>query len=750
MARLSDTLPMFHRRLFLLWSGMLLIFGVLGLQILRLSIADGGHLLDRAESSLDRSSLLPTYRGRILDRNGKVLAADRPSFDVAVPFAVITGSWETTQARRLARQELGATRWAEMSPGEQTAAARPHRADLEAITAQLWQALREAGDLTEEEMTARRDEIRARVNRLAADVWEKQRIAWEREQERRSRERPFRRQDLVEHRQAHVILPRVSDDLAFPFRALAHRHRGLVEVRDVGRRVYPWLETSVVIDRSSLPAALRSDEPLEVTITGVADHIVGAVRADVWEEDVERRPFVDPATGVVDLGGYLPGDRVGARGLELTHERWLRGTRGRIIERVDSGQMNRVDAVPGHDLQVTLDIMLQARVQAIMGGDLGLTVVQPWHGNKTLEVGRPLYGAAVMIEIATGEILAMVSMPTLAMGAQMTDLERAIVQPQYERVSEVIHPPGSIIKPLVLAVAHQEGQVDLGEMITCTGHFFPKAKDSLRCWIYRPEYGFATHGDLEASEALGQSCNIYFYTLADRLELLPLARGLERFGVGRTLLGPVAGHLPKEADEKRLREERRLRPATVALGIGQGPVTWTPLHAANAYATIARGGVIRDATLLMHDPDGTRPPGRQDLEMSERLRRTILDGLRISVEEERGTGHHITYPETGQREPIINAPGVRVWAKTGTAEAPPLRTDSDGDGQLTKADVPTRGVDHSWFVGMVGPGRARDPLYVIAVIVEYGGSGGRVAGPVANQIVRALQEEHYLPGGGPS
>ena len=79
--------------------------------------------------------------------------------------------------------------------------------------------------------------------------------------------------------------------------------------------------------------------------------------------------------------------------------------------------------------------------------------------------------------------------------------------------------------------------------------------------------------------------------------------------------------------------------------------------------------------------------------------------------------------------------------ETGTAQAPPL--DLDGDEKIDR--VTETGLEHSWFVGLVGPSRSGTPMFALAVIVEYGGSGGRVAGPVANQIVRSLQAEGYLP-----
>jgi cell division protein FtsI/penicillin-binding protein 2 len=136
---------------------------------------------------------------------------------------------------------------------------------------------------------------------------------------------------------------------------------------------------------------------------------------------------------------------------------------------------------------------------------------------------------------------------------------------------------------------------------------------------------------------------------------------------------------------------------------------------------------------------------RESTSLPRDLVSTALEGLRQSVMETFGTGNHITHDDQSQ-EPIINATGVTVWAKTGTAEAPPWRTtDTNADGIIDSKDEGIAGVDHAWFVGLVGPSESRAPMYSIAVIVEYGGSGGRVAGPVANQIIRALQAEGYLP-----
>jgi penicillin-binding protein 2 len=359
----------------------------------------------------------------------------------------------------------------------------------------------------------------------------------------------------------------------------------------------------------------------------------------------------------------------------------------------------------------------------------------------------------------------MVSMPTLADGPSLSagldeeSLKR--LAPFVNRPVEAIYPPGSIIKPLVLSAAVMERVHRVDGTITCTGHFYPEHTDRARCWLYRPP-NFGTHGELATEEAIARSCNLYFYTLADRLGMSRLSSWYRRFGLGEPLdvgllypatdrsgaaqqLGESGGIVPGEAEMAALRSRGELNFASVIMGIGQGPVAWTPVQAANAYATLARAGQVLDATLIADESMRPRPrASRADLNLDRAIVTTALEGLRRSVMESYGTGHHIRHADRSL-EPIFNVPGVIVWAKTGTAQAPPIRgvpgagAETDGEGSM---------LDHAWFVGLVGPGPAEraEPQYAIAVIVEYGGSGGRTAGPIANQIILALQKEGYLAG----
>jgi penicillin-binding protein 2 len=545
-------------------------------------------------------------------------------------------------------------------------------------------------------------------------------------------------------------------------------------------RVYPWENVEVTLDRTTLPPPLRSEKPITITLHGVADHLLGSMRDETWAGDIERRPLRDQVSGsIVDRGGYVPGDAVGARGLERAFEDHLRGLRGVVHERLDTGERTRTPHVPGQDLVLTIDIALQARVHATLSPEYGLAVVQPWQAPwnsdgsprpTILPLGTALPAAAAVVDVETGQILALVSTPTIAESQRLPPCRREGYAGIVNRALEAIYPPGSIIKPLVLAAAVTEGAHGLDEPVECRGHYLPDREDVLRCWVYRPPRTDA-HGEVRAAEALARSCNVYFYTLADHLGFERLVHWYERFGLGRPIdvgLGlPIEdesawrGRLPRTGPGADVAATYgSLRFATVSMGIGQGPVTWTVLHAAAAYATLARFGDPLRLTLLRDDPRGTTSAEIDVGPLDERLVRTILEGLRQSVAAEHGTGHHIRYPG-GRVEPILNVPGVTVWAKTGTAEAPPPALDLDCDG---RPDPPRDDPAHAWFVGLVGaaaPGAgdeaARDarseeravPRYAIAVLVEHGGSGGRTAGPIANEIIRALVAEGYLPGDRP-
>ena len=752
-----------------LWLGLLGVglLAVLFLQVVRLSVAEHATHLQNVERFLRETRWLPAARGAIRDRNGKALAEDRASWDVLLQYDAIDGSWARARARRAALEAVGRAAWRELSPEARDAEIDRHEANFaQMLEERVLAPIMAEGAMGREELEARLSAIMTRVERQAVGYRENRKDALRRKYGGDAPIEVIERERAPSQLDAHVILEGVSPEVAFAFQQVELELPGTVAVEPTTRRVRPYDLVRATVDRSAFPTPARSSRPIELELEGVADHIVGYMR-HVYAEDVAMRPF-RAADGSEDLKGYREGrDLVGSRGAERTAEAVLRGSRGKVTKDLRSGEELRIEPEHGLDVTLTIDIDLQARLHALLMPEVGLARVEQYQigwdkegrpKSGPLPVGTELKGAAVVLDIATGEILAAVSSPTLADGRGMSRDDRVRELPSMFRPFEGVYPPGSILKPLVLCAAAAEGVLAPDERIECRGHFFPDRDDMLRCHVFRPLEGrTATHGPLDGPGALARSCNIFFYTLADRLGETRIVSWLSRFGLGArpdaglsyvrservagesavdgatrsVVVGEAAGSVPSDAGTGAVRRDRV---SDALLGIGQGPLTWTPLHAAQAYATIARRGKVVPPTIFRLLV-GERPT--VDLGVPGWAIDECFAGLRDAVDAGFGSGHHITLRD-GTREELFAIPGVRVWGKTGTATAPPLRRDIDGDGADERVQT-----DHAWFVGFVG-GEDGAPRYSIAVILENGGSGGKVAGPIAAETIRALAELGYF------
>jgi cell division protein FtsI/penicillin-binding protein 2 len=801
MARIATDrtrgIALLHRRLILLVALLGVPPMLLAGPLLWLTTARAEAARAEAEARLVRRSWLPTVRGRILDRKGRVLAQDRPSYDIAVDYRVLTGEWIDARARAFARG-LNRAQWGEISEDERERLVALVRPAYEAHWRGAWSELARVCGVRVSDLDERRraivEQVRARREAVLASRRESELASY---RERGVTPTPeqiagIERRisgPITEEQSAHVVLERVPDAVALACLALeagqvsleplggssqaavrvgggeASRSNrvdlvdaipGLV-VRDAGDREYPLDTMRVRIDRSTFPGPLRREGHVEVSVEGVGAHVLGWMRSRVFAEDVQRRAEALSAspelaeealirTGdvVIDRGEYREGDRVGHVGVESAMEATLRGLRGVRFTAVDTGESRTVEARAGRDVTLTLDAALQARVQAVMSPESGLAVTQTWHGppNDLMPVGTALNGAAVVLDIDTGELLALVSTPGLSRRALREQPEMVLEDswnvPLVNRPIERVYPPGSIVKPLILAWAAHRGVYRPGQTIECTGHLLPDRPDLLRCWIYKRGGGTHTRvlgRELTGTDGIMVSCNIFFFTLGRRLGTSGMIEAYRAFGVGegwdlgagvesRGLLGLGGGGASAGISTG----------DAIQMGIGQGPVAWTPLHAADAYATLARHGIRVRPTLIA----GRRGAEPASLPLPTWAVEEAMQGLALAVGDSRGTGHHLTID--GAREPIFNAAGVSLWGKTGTAAARRALSVPDGEG----TDGPTVvDMDHSWFVVLAGRKGDR-PRYVISVVMEYAGSGGRVSGPIVNQIIHALIAEGYL------
>jgi penicillin-binding protein 2 len=803
---------MFVRRLLLLCAVASAGALVLGGRLAQLTVVRGSDLRAQAEARLVRSQWLPTTRGRILDRKGRVLAQDRPSYDVVVSYASLSATWVDEQARLLAARVAG-KRWVDVD--------KPTREQAIALTRQRlllhwdegWSHLARSLGIDPTQLDVARDrilrEVQARQDRIAQQREAKEIAALrekgdEPDEQTLAKIRRRANEPIAEKRTSHVVRTRIDDQTAFSVRELASEQVSLdlsevaqamnlpptdlgsagvmvpvipgVGVLDTGDREYPLEALDVAISRRTFPLPESSSFDAQVRVEGLACHIIGRMRDRVFGDEfaddgtllrlgdkAKRERFLAQSPQLAaqtltpdgaDRGAYREGDRVGESGVEASLEPYLRGLRGRSSTRVDGVLGDFLPSQPGQDVMLALDAMLQARVQALLDPALGLARVQPWHGVRgapggpTLAVGEPLYGAAIVLDVASGDVLAAVSTPTFT-STQMREAFEQLARddlrkPLSNRAWGVDYAAGSIVKPIVYIGAVERGVCGVEERIACDGFLIPGQPNILQCLIWKRAR--ATHsavfgGPLSAEQAIGASCNIYFYTLGRRLGPRGIVDVYREFGVGSTFgLGAgaeFAGHLGPLPTSPGAQPAALEQGDAIQMGIGQGPISWTPLHAASSYATLAKGERVHPRLVLSPQRTGALPtPAR--LTAPAQAQQMALAGLWFSINNERGTGHHLVTQE-GMQEPIFNAPGVQVWGKTGTATAPALLVDPDGDGPLPKQLA--RDGDHSWFVILAG----RDtPRYAIAVVMDYAGSGGKVSGPIANQILHALIAEGYL------
>ena len=709
---------------------------VLAIRLFTLTVVQGSAFAQAAEEKLDVEKLLPTWRGKLLDRKGRVLSEDVPSYDVAVSYALAKGTWAKERAEAAVRATTGSgwRKLKQLQRDEKIAESLPHWEEQQGL---LLKILATRSGLSQGEFEKNLNAIAMRIDEQAAAVFRRQ------TETRRARgQSEVKQEPIREMHEMHVVFRDVANETVFEMRKLSDAYSGAIEIIDAVRRQTPWQSAEVEVPQGNLPRKIRQSIPLVLKMNGALDQLVGSVRDEAWKEDLERRPFertLEDGTMEIDLGGYRASrDTVGSRGMEKKFEDDLRGIRGESVRRLDSSREDRIEPIPGKDVTLSIDAQLQMRVQAALDPRTGLTSVQPWHTHSdALIIGEALPAAAVIIDVATGEVLAAASTPLpqdqkfggrTSMASETANINRAI---------EAAYPPGSLVKPLVYLAAVTEGVLREDEAIECNGHFFKDRTDAARCWTYRERYHFKHEqlpvGPLGVEVALAQSCNIYFYTLANRLGAERLCEWYRRFG-----LGTLGGTIPS-AQAAALVDSRHDQFSAVSLGIGQGPMTVTPLEMANSYAILARGGSVRSPSFLA---GGNKTSAMYTFSPTAVSR--TLDGLHRVVSESYGTGNHMNYRD-GSRDPIIDTPGVRVWAKTGTAEAPPLKVDRDQDGVIERT---VTDADHAWCAALVANQGDTTPRYAIAVIVEHGGGGGGTAGPVMGAVIRSLVSEGYLIGDG--
>lgn len=815
---LRQAIPsMFHRRLLLLGSLFAAVLGALALRAATMTTGETHRgRKQQVEGVMVRTRYAPARRGNILDRNGVVLAEDRPGWNIVVHYEVLSGEWAKNVARKTARSDPA---WGQSSDEERDALLSKAQTACAVRLKAFWEQMAAAAKADIQVLYARQDAIVRKVSRLREAQFE---ALWERavaksgDASLEAREKLSRDFCLAEEKAFYAMLsdvgeearlavqdiidaPDVDDDApaeAGPARPKTLWQKlGLVssppetaasaalpapkapiktdtpwrltEVQLVRARRYPCETATVAFDRSTLPGNLRSAQPLKFTLRGIGMHALGYTRK-ANDRELAAAPFITregkAGPTVTHLHGLMAGDLVGAMGVEKALEDSLRGTRGEIkVKRSASelAQDRRTEPVAGQDVQLSLDIRLQTRVDAAMSREVGLmridTSFQPRGDSKYFDLkertGGRLNGAAVVLDAATGEVLAAASAP----GVSLEDLQVRIGElwadqvdmPMANRVSGVAFQPGSIVKPLVLAAAITEGVYQPGEIMDIPGYPFLRNPKAYRDYYYNHNHRPLGPHSLDYAIAASSSPPFVMLTQTKedrsgkpRLGPTRWFDWADRFGIGHRTHAGLA-----EDARGSIGLSGKATPVEDACvtGMGQGPIAVTPLQMAVAYCRILAGHMGASASFLKRPGNFKFAPPPGEKTVPEEAVAYVLKGMRMAVEHPDGTFH-----ATAHYPAVFNCPGVTVWAKSGTAQMWPQKIPKmqggkpviGPNGKVVKEIV--RGGDHAWAAVLCAPASQSRPRFVILTMLEYGGSGGRAAGPIANQVIHALKAEGYL------
>ncbi len=430
--------------------------------------------------------------------------------------------------------------------------------------------------------------------------------------------------------------------------------------------------------------------------------------------------YLGPVT-VAELEGdddpllQLPDFRIGKSGIERSYDKVLRGRAG--LSRVEVNavgreirELGRDEGAPGGDVVLTLDLELQRFCMDRLGGAQA--------------------AAAVVVDVQTGAVLALASVPgfdpnlfsgplTPAAWAALRDDPR---KPLVDKAIRGEYPPGSTFKMMTGLAALESGISPTFET-SCPG-YMKLGNATFHCW--RP----SGHGRIGFVQGYAQSCDVFFYDLARRIGIDAIALMANRFGLGERLdvdlPGERPGLIPTRAWKRKRFDQPWQKGETLVCGIGQGYVVATPLQLAIMTARLCNGArAVRPHLLASLDGRAADAPlievGKSSIDL-------VLQGMFEVVNGPRGTA----------KAAALKINGVQMAGKTGSSQVRRIsKSQRDETGRVRRAEVPWGDRDHALFVCFAPFDK---PRYAISVVVEHGEHGASAAAPLARDIMtRALE-----------
>ena len=428
----------------------------------------------------------------------------------------------------------------------------------------------------------------------------------------------------------------------------------------------------------------------------------------------------------------VPGFRIGKSGVEKQFDDKLRGSAG--SRRVEVNNVGRVirelarnPGAQGADLTMSMDSALQNEAISLLGEQSG---------------------SVVMMDVNSGEVLTIASAPTFnpnqfTVGLSQREWDGLLDDQRKPLINKAIagqYAPGSTVKMLIAIAGLEEKVITPEEKIVCEGQY-ELGGDTFHCWEHEG------HGPMNMHDAITNSCDVYFYELARRLGIDPIERVAKKFGLGRPSIpgafGEKKGLIPGR-DWKRANLDAAWQTGeTLIAGIGQGYMLVTPIQLAVMTARLANGGKAVTPQLLMNplnasntndDPVSVDANGAEnnDIQVDPAHLKLMHKAMTSVVNDPDGTAF-------GSR---FNLSGVASAGKTGTVQVRRISKDERESGIIPNEELDWHLRDHALFVGFAP---VKNPKYSIAVVVEHGGSGSKVAAPIAQKLLKMALERDRQP-----
>ncbi len=596
-----------------------------GLRLLQIQIADGEKYLALTQQTHAAQQPIEAARGVISDCNGVVLNANELSYSINLQMASLVEGTENEVIYRVLTVLLkNGEEWNETLPITKTA---PY-----AFTAG-----------SEEKVDTLRKELNlgvyATVDNCIDAMYKQYGISEEYDEQMRRYIAGVRYEMQIKdfsYTNQFVMATGISEETVMSLKELSSMLAG-VDITEGWSRLY-----------------VNGD---------VAPHVRGTVGA-ISAEEYEK----------LKGSGYTMNDIIGLSGIELALEETLRGERGiRTITRSSDGtelsDETTVKPQAGNSVQLTIDAEYQKLAQEIM--QYHIDFLHSPHYTQDERGKECMAGAAVVLDVKTAGVLAMVSNPGYDINALVEDYEKVLAaenQPIFNRALNGAYRPGSTFKTITATAALAEGIVDAESTIYCSGTYHHYSGYTPHCWQL---YG---HGSLDVELALRHSCNIFFYETARFLGIDRLSGWAQRFGVGTDL----GFELPMENGQMTSYETYDRLGLTwnegdiVQAGIGQSETLLTPLHMAVQAMTIANRGVRYrphivkavynyDYSELLYE---AKPEVVEDMSEYKDVFETVIDGMKMVSE----SAYFVCEGQYVNTYEYKGIPAEEVATKTGTPQ----------------------------------------------------------------------------------